>query len=89
MVNRSALFRTAWQIARHFVARQGGSIRQASCAALKDAWASLRIRAHVAAALAAETATIATGLKAARAAGAKFGATRPWQFANCHPIGGM
>ena len=89
MIDRSHLFRLAWQAARHTHSRQGTPLRQAFAQSLRDAWAILKAADRAAAALKAQTEAMITETRGLLAAGVKLAATRPWRFANAHPMGGM
>ena len=89
MIDRSRLFRLAWQAARHTHSRHRTPLRQAFAEALRDAWAALKAAACSAAALSAQTKAMIAETRGLLAAGVKLAATRPWRFANAHPMGGM
>jgi hypothetical protein len=88
MLNRSALFRSAWHAARRIAVAQSTSLRVAFAEALRSAWASLKAVAATAAAMKAETKAIIAELAAARGARVAH-RYAPWQYANAHPGGGM
>lgn len=82
MIDRSRLFRLAWQSARHTHSRRGTPLRQAFAAALRDAWASLKAAERAAAALRAQTDAMIAETRVLIASGARLAATRPWRFRN-------
>lgn len=96
MLNRSAIFRTAWRRARLEAGTRYGitvTLRQAFAAALRKVYAEMRAQKECTARMVAELAKAAAEMRAAVRTPA--GALRAmksgerWRFANCHPYGGM
>jgi hypothetical protein len=88
MLNRFTLFCSAWHTARRIAVSQLIGIRAAFAQALRSAWASLKARIAQVAELKAATDTIVAQLATSRSARSTHRFAL-WQYANCHPRGGM
>jgi hypothetical protein len=91
MLNRSALFKSAWRTARHLARIEGIILRQAFATVLCHAWDAHRAAAIQRTEMEAATAAMVAQLASARAARAGQTPHRlpRWQFANSAPRGGM
>lgn len=85
-IDRSTLFRTAWRNARAAAAARGVSVRSVLAEALGRAWDAMKAAARAAAALAAETAAMIASIRASKAAGVRFGTSKPWRYVNAGAV---